>query len=71
MFFQPRLDLGMLVRCTVIANPMERLVPERFPIDLAQEAEPFARAVTLRTAGDHLAIERTHGGNQGLVPWRL
>lgn len=65
MLLQPLLDLGMLVRRIVVTDQMQGLALGRLPIDLAQEVEPFDMAVTLRAPGDHLSIQRAHGGKQG------
>ena len=71
MLFQPLLDLGVLVRRVVVADEMKRLVLRGFAVDLTQEVEPLNMAVTLRAAGDHRTIKRTHRGKQGRRPMAL
>src|SRR5574338_818420 len=68
---QPLLDLGMLVRRIVVADQMQSLVLGRSPVDMAQKVEPFDMAMTLRAAGDHRTIQRTHRREKGSCPVAL
>ena len=45
MFLQPLLDVGMLVRCMVVADQMQYFILGCFPVNLTQEIEPFAVVV--------------------------
>ena len=65
MLFQPLLGLGMLVRRVVVAHQMQRLIPGRLAVDLAQEFKPFDVAMTRCAAGDDRAVQRAQGGKQG------
>ena len=51
-FGQPLFDLRMLVGGVVVADQMKRLVTRCFPVDLAQEEEPFGVAMALLAARD-------------------
>jgi hypothetical protein len=48
----------MLVRGVVVANQVQCLVLGGFPIDLAQEGEPFVVTVTMVAASNDRAVER-------------
>ena len=41
MFLEPLPDLGMLMGGVVVANQMQCFALRGFPINLAQEGEPF------------------------------
>ena len=62
MFREPRPDRGMLMRGVIVANQMQGFVLGGFPINLAQEGQPFLVAII--TASDDRAIERVCSGRQ-------
>jgi len=55
----------MLMGGVVVANQMQCFVLGGFPIDLAQEGEPFVMTVTMVAASNDRAVERVQCGKQG------
>ena len=64
MFLEPGFNGGMLVRSIVVADEVQVFVFRCFPVDLAQELQPFGVAMTLLALTDHGDVEGIERGKE-------
>lgn len=68
--FEPCLDLGMLVRCLVVVDDVDRLPFGNAPLDEAQELQPLLVAVLVHANADHVAGATSRAAKSEVVPLR-
>ena len=64
MLLEPGLDGAVFVRSIVVADEVQVFVFRCFPIDLAQELQPFRVAMALLALTDHGAVEGIECGKK-------